>query len=189
MKASRRRGTAVEDAILDAAWDEILEHGYSGLTLAAVAARAGTSRPVLSRRWPDRLALVTAALKRFLALHPITVPDLGSVRADLISLLRQFSARGTPARFRVMLQMSADLVEAGSSFSWLHAQITERGRLETILQRGVERGEIDPAKLRPRITSLPADLMRHEILMTLEGVPDAVIEEIVDRIFLPLVRP
>ncbi|WP_419817645.1 TetR-like C-terminal domain-containing protein [Glaciibacter flavus] len=61
--------------------------------------------------------------------------------------------------------------------------------MDVILARGVERGEIDPARITPRISSLPFDLFRHELLMTLQAVPDETIEEFVDEIFLPLVEP
>jgi hypothetical protein len=48
---TRRRGDALEHALLDAAWDELQAVGYAGLTIEAVADRAGTSRAVLYRRW------------------------------------------------------------------------------------------------------------------------------------------
>jgi len=58
---TRRRGSALDDALLDAAWAELQEAGYAGLTMEGVAQRAGTSRPVLARRWPNRPQLVIAA--------------------------------------------------------------------------------------------------------------------------------
>jgi len=60
----RRYGAALEEALLDAAWDELGEIGYAGFTVDAVARRAGTSRPVLYRRWPSRARLVLAASER-----------------------------------------------------------------------------------------------------------------------------
>jgi hypothetical protein len=42
--------------------------------------------------------------------------------------------------------------------------------------------------LTPRIAQLPFDLVRHQMMMTLAPVPTDAIEEIVDTIFLPLVR-
>jgi hypothetical protein len=51
----------------------------------------------------------------------------------------------------------------------------------------VERGEADPARLTPRIIDLPFDLFRHEMMMTLKPVPDHVLRQIVDGIFIPLV--
>ncbi|WP_424537053.1 TetR-like C-terminal domain-containing protein [Sphaerisporangium viridialbum] len=66
---------------------------------------------------------------------------------------------------------------------------TGRGNTAGVLfDRAVERGEIKPEHLSERIKSLPFDLLRHEILTTFAPVPDRVLEEIVDTIFLPLVR-
>ena len=42
--------------------------------------------------------------------------------------------------------------------------------------------------LRGRVVTLPADLLRHEILLSREAVSDSGLEEIVDDVFLPLVR-
>ncbi len=88
-----------------------------------------------------------------------------------------------------MLEMGEDLAEAGSSFSWLKSRVGDRVVIDNILKRGVERGEIDPAKLTPRVASLATDLARHEAIMRLDRIPGAVIDEIVDEIFLPLVSP
>ena len=82
-RAGRRRGAALEEAILGAAWAELIERGYADMTLEAVAKRAGTSRPVLARRWPSRTRLATAVLARYLAQNPVDVPDLGSVGAEM----------------------------------------------------------------------------------------------------------
>jgi hypothetical protein len=59
--------------------------------------------------------------------------------------------------------------------------------IDTIALRAIARGEVDVGALTPRIASLPFDLVRHELLMTLKPVPTMTILEIVDDIFLPLV--
>jgi hypothetical protein len=64
----------------------------------------------------------------------------------------------------------------------------DHSQFDVVLARGADRGEIDRSKLTPRIASLLVDLLRHEVLMTLKPVPNAVIAEFVDDIFLPLVR-
>ena len=64
----------------------------------------------------------------------------------------------------------------------------EPGSMQVILDRAVARGEIDPGRLSPRTASLPVDLVRHDLIMTQAPVPDSTIVEIVDEIFLPLVR-
>lgn len=58
--------------------------------------------------------------------------------------------------------------------------------MELILDRAVERGEIDPARLSPRVRSVPVDIVRHDLIMNQQPVPDATLVEIVDKIFLPL---
>lgn len=185
---SRRRGAVLEDAILDAAWAELVEHGYADMTLETVANRAGTSRPVLHRRWPSRLKLATAALGRYLALNPIVVPDLGSVSAEMGLLLRCVSERAKPDLIRLVFDMTRDFADAQTNLADVRGEIANGLIIRTILDRGVARGEVDSDRLTPRIVSLPADLARHEILMTLKPLSDDVIREIVEEIFVPLVR-
>lgn len=185
---SRRRGAALEDAILDAAWAELIEHGYADTTLESVARRAGTSRPVLHRRWPSRMKLATAALGRYLALNPIEVPDLGSVRAEMTLLLRSLSDRARPDLIRLVLDLTGDLTNAKSSLVDVRGEISNGRLIQTILDRGVERGEVDPDRLTPRIVSLPTDLARHEVLMAIQPLSDDAIREIVEEILWPLIR-
>jgi AcrR family transcriptional regulator len=189
VKIGRRRGIRLQHAILDAAWAELIERGYPGLTLEGVARRAGTSRPVLYRRWPSRTALATAALGRHLAQHPIVVPDLGSVRDEICLLLRQMSERARPDMIALFFDMQKDLVDQHSNLADMRARIVEPDLMQTILRRAIDRGEIAAARLTPRIVSLPTDLARHEILMTFEPLSDEAIKEIVDEVFLPLVSP
>jgi hypothetical protein len=63
-----------------------------------------------------------------------------------------------------------------------------RGVMTTLLERAAERSEIPTADIAPRIMNLPTDLLRHEILLSSEPVTDGTLEEIVDDVFLPLVR-
>src|ERR1700721_1720719 len=111
----RRRGSLLEDAILDAAWAELTEQGYADMTLEAVAKRAGTSRPVLHRRWPTRMKLATAAIVRHLTRNPLSVPDLGSVRDEIRLLLRGLSDRARPELLRLVIDMTDDLRDAKSN--------------------------------------------------------------------------
>jgi AcrR family transcriptional regulator len=186
---SRRRGAALEDAILDAAWAELTEVGYAGMTLESVAKRAGTSRPVLARRWPTRTKLAIAVLGRQYKLHPLNVPDLGNIGDEVRMVLRHMSNRVQPDMIQLAFDMSRDLAEAGTSFSDMRRELTDGGLMQRVLQRGVDRGEIDPARLTPRNIALPTDLARNEILMTRRPLSDEVIREIVEDVFLPLVRP
>jgi AcrR family transcriptional regulator len=187
--ARRRRGTALEAALLEAAWDELCTVGYPGFTLDGVAARAGTSRPVLARRWSDRTELVVAAIRHRTALAAQDPPDTGTLRGDVLALLRQMSASVS----EIVGVLSFVLVDYFEATGLSPSDLRERAiagmpsRMAAVIQRAVERGEIDPGRLSPRMASLPVDLVRHDVIMTRAPVPDDTLTEIVDRIFLPLV--
>ncbi|MEY9484867.1 AcrR family transcriptional regulator [Streptomyces calvus] len=185
----RRRGEALEAAILEAAWDELGERGYASLTFDSVARRAGTSKPVLYRRWPDKQKLVEAAVVRRNVVQSVPPADTGSLRGDLIATLTELGRKQGPFLARLSLLLADYFIETDSSFAELREMIVagRRSGRDEIMERAIERGELDPARLTPRIASLPFDLLRGETMMTLRPVAPEVIEEIVDTIFLPLV--
>lgn len=187
----RRRGVELEEAILDAAWAELTDHGYANFTVDAAARRAGTSKPVVYRRWADKRELATAAIVRAARAGLVGGHDTGSLRGDLLATLRE--ANRTRAAFVgiASVYLGEYFRETGTSLGDLRKLILAgRGQLTAeIFERGVARGEADPAKLTPRITNLAFDLFRHELLLTFQAVPDATLVEIVDTIVLPLVAP
>lgn len=189
-KDERRRGVALETAILDAAWAELAESGYVNLTMEAVAARAQTSRPVIARRWPDRPQLVLAAIHHAFASWPLTVPDMGSLRDEMVTLMRHSRDRGAAIGMLAIVQIGNYLRETYMSPQELRDNILggEAEVLEAIFQRAVNRGEVDAKTLTPRIVNLVPDLLRHELLMTRQSVSDETIAEIVDTILMPLVE-
>ncbi|MFD8080427.1 TetR/AcrR family transcriptional regulator [Kitasatospora sp. NPDC059722] len=189
-RASRRRGDELERAILDAVWAELAEHGYDRLTMDGVAARARTSKPVLYRRWPNRPALVIAALGRN-APDFQEPPDTGELRADLaaflLSLLHRFDDLPTDAVHGFLIDLMRD-PELRARF---RAGLTAFGAvdaLEAMMRRAADRGQINAARINPRTASLPLDLLRDAFLLG-GGVPsDQVVDEILDDVVLPLLK-
>ncbi|MCX6397828.1 MAG: TetR/AcrR family transcriptional regulator [Propionibacteriales bacterium] len=57
----RPRDGRIDGAVLRATAELLVEVGYAGLTLTAIAERAGTTRPALNRRWPSLAHLVHEA--------------------------------------------------------------------------------------------------------------------------------
>lgn len=187
----RRRGADLEQAILDAAWAEMGDKGYANLTMEAIAARAGTSRPVLSRRWSSVQELATAAIRRELARRPLVVPDLGNLRDELLSFLQQASERSDV--FTAAFALFLDEFQKGTKASPHEFRATvlagEEDALEAVLARAVKRGEIDAGKLRPPLASLLADLFRHHVIMAMQPPSVATRTAWIDDLFLPLIRP
>lgn len=188
--AQRRRGAELEKALLDAAWDELTGNGYARFTMDGVVRRAGTSPPVLYRRWSDRDELVRATIVHILKESRPAVPDTGSLREDLLTLMRQIAT----AHVQLITVMYAHLAsyyrETGRSPSGLFDPVAtgRTAALDMLFERSIDRGEIKPELLTERIKTLPFVLLRHEILSTFAPVPEDVLEEIVDTIVLPLVQ-
>src|SRR5215472_16899601 len=90
---TRRRGAVLEDAILDAAWDELTAVGYGRVTMAGIAARAGTNKAALYRRWPNRTELLAAAIDRRVVPLGEQPASTGSLRGDAIAVLRAMNRR------------------------------------------------------------------------------------------------
>jgi AcrR family transcriptional regulator len=188
----RRRGNALEEAILCAAWEELSAVGYSSFTLDGAAKHAETSRPVLARRWATKADLAIAAIAHYLHRHPVEVPNSDNLRDDLITLLERTSHRSYAVN-GVLFSMRDYFAETNSSLADLRDRLAPdpggADAMQVILQRGIERREIDTGKLTKRIASLPMDLVRHETIMTNRPASEVAVTEIVDAIFLPLVLP
>jgi AcrR family transcriptional regulator len=180
----------LEEAILRAAGEELQEAGYAGLTMDNVAQRAGTNKNALYRRWPNRAALAIAAFRR-LSVADQHLPDTGELRGDVLELLRQANRLWTTPRGdlirgllsglgdepELLAQLREHALDAGSSL-WLQ-----------VLARAVARGEAPPGVLHPRVATVAIVLLRNEFVVRgASAVPDDVLVDIVDEVYLPLLR-
>ena len=189
-KATRRRGAALEAAILDAAWDVLETDGWNGFTFAGVAERAQSSKPVLYRRWRTRQELLRATLRRRGEITPANVPDTGSLREDVIAKLTEINQLRSSMAAAMSMMLSAQFQELGLSPAELRQEMLgdRESIFDIVVDRAMERGELGPKKPPARVISLPIDLLRNELLMKLEPAAPETIVSIVDDAFLPLAR-
>jgi AcrR family transcriptional regulator len=139
----RPRSAQADRAILEAALDLFGEVGFEGLTIEGIAERAGVGKTTIYRRWPSKEELVSAAVGALSA--ELAVPDTGSVREDLIDLVRVVVRFITsePAG-RVLPRMASEMA-AGSSMGKAYVAMVIGPRRELVaeaLRRGIERGEL-----------------------------------------------
>lgn len=188
---TRRRGAALEKAILDAAWSQLLNAGATDFTYEAVAARAGTSRPVIYRRWPQREQLLKAAIRHGGNTVRRTVPDTGNLRDDMVTLL--YDMNRTADHFLALLTGHLEILHSSERMTpdeLRDLYLADRPqRMRVVIDRAVERGEIDPARATDLVLGVPADLVRERIMRTQRRIARAEVEAIIDQVFLPLVRP
>jgi len=187
IRATRRRGATLEQALLDAAWEELQESGYAKLTMERVADRAGTSRAVIYRRWRNRHELVLAAMRHRAPVFSGAIPDTGTLRGDVLAVLRRASARITEIGPDTVIGMLSDLLSDDEAFEQTLDQLLRSGgeTMAVVLDRAAARGEARE-HVSARVARLPIDLLRHELILTHQPPSARTLEEIVDEIFLPL---
>jgi AcrR family transcriptional regulator len=184
---ARRRGEALEQAILTAALEELSEVGYAALTMERVAARARTGKAALYRRWPGRAELVVDACAAG-GITDVDVPDTGSLRTDVLAVLRHFSARVAGSSGELLRGLLGEIVRDAEFARLVRERVHTAGPgvIHSVLRRAVERGELEPWVLGSRRATVAVDLLRNDFLLRWGPVPDEVVVEIVDEVYLPL---
>ena len=142
----RPRDARRDKAILAATLAILQDRGYHALTIEGVAAAAGVGRPTIYRRWPSKPALAVAALVHSPRLA-LPVLDTGSLRDDLIAFQRhQVELMNSPESRRITAGLVADLANDPELAATYVSQYLSprRATVWQVLQRGIDRGELDP---------------------------------------------
>jgi AcrR family transcriptional regulator len=188
---TRRRGDALLEAIYSAALVELAETGYAAMTMEGVAERARTGKASIYRRWPSRGQLVVDAFDYVIPDLTENPPDTGSVRTDLIAVLRRIAETmngtlGTAARACMgCLDQNPEIAQVVRE----RVLAPRKAVIMQILRRGVERGEVRPDAVTDRIAALGPMLLHAEVLQHGVPLPDEAVVTIVDDVFLPLLAP
>jgi AcrR family transcriptional regulator len=189
VRRGRPRNEACTGEILAAALQLVADVGMAGLTMDAVAARAGVGKATIYRRWSSKEALMLDAWMS--CVRTPAVPDTGTLRGDLEGLLGGIDHPLTSGELqRVFPQMiaaakvNADVADAYRAFI---AQ--RRAPLQTVLQRGVERGEIDPTADLSVVHDLLVGPIMYRWLVTDAPIDDAVIHQIIATVTAGIAVP
>jgi AcrR family transcriptional regulator len=143
--AGRPLDPAISEAILEATFEVLAETGYAKLSIEAVAQRAGVHRPAVYRRWPTKLDLVAAAISSIAPAVP--APTTGDTREDLVELVSSIAnllVRNPRARLTLRLVAEIAVDEALAALVDSRTVQPRRAMARTVLERGIERGEIRP---------------------------------------------
>ncbi|NUT03946.1 MAG: TetR family transcriptional regulator [Hamadaea sp.] len=141
----RPRDPAIDTAVLASTVAVLREFGYAGFAIERVAARAGTTKAAIRRRWPVRQRLAIDALASVLVTPP--VPDKGCTRCDLtrsVQLLAEALHDRLPPR--VLAPLIADCAGDADLHQHLLTVLVQPSRhaATSAVQRAVERGDLRP---------------------------------------------
>lgn len=100
----RRRSEKSRTAIVTATRELLLERGFDGLTIEAVAARAGVGKQTIYRWWPTRPALVADVMLEDADKLLASVNHTGNLSADLVGWVGKLCASLTTTRGAAMLR-------------------------------------------------------------------------------------
>jgi AcrR family transcriptional regulator len=140
-QTSHRRGEHVRQTVLAAAFDELVANGFDGATVAGVAKRSGVHETTVYRRWTTRENLLVAALLERSA-DAIPAPDTGSIKGDLLAILREVLAYvGSPAGTGILRAATLPVDHAYDDVR--EAFWAQRlDALAPVVARGIQRGEL-----------------------------------------------
>ena len=139
----RPRDRGIDDAVLRVTVELLAESSYADLSVDAIAARAGTSKPAIYRRWRGKAHLVHEAV--FPRTATTELPDTGSLEGDVREMLRRtLTVLSTPAALAAL----PGLVGEMASDPTLHTALLERfgdvlvGALTDYVDAAARRGDL-----------------------------------------------
>jgi AcrR family transcriptional regulator len=172
---------AIDEQLLRATQDLLVEEGFDRLTMDAVARRCGASKATIYRRWPSKTALVVAAAAALFT--AAEVPDTGDLREDLLACGRAYVHReGRTAQVlaAVLTASQYDPALRDASRDALGAPYS--GLFERVLSRAVDRGwatgtadieilaEVFPAIAYQRVAARGLLVVEEDVVRVVDGV-------------------
>lgn len=179
IRRGRPRNEACTGEILEAALHLVAEVGIAGLTMDAVARRAGVGKATIYRRWTSKEALMLDAWMS--CVRKPAAPDTGTLQGDLEALLGGIDSPLSDRELqRVFPQMIAaakvnpDVADAYRAFVE-----QRRAPMRAVLLRGVERGEIDPALDLEVVQDLVIAPLMYRWIVTDAPIDDPMIRQVI----------
>ena len=179
----RPRSEKARLAILAAAAELLVARGLSAVSMDAVAERAGVSKATIYRWWPSKETLALDALYTEWAAAGPAPRDTGSLRSDLLSLLRPWARLIVSRPYgrviaALITEAQTDPVFAGE----YRGRVVEprRAQARAIFRRAIERGEI-PAGTNVEVAlDLIYGPLYHRLLHAHAPLNDRFVRDVVD---------
>jgi AcrR family transcriptional regulator len=178
-----------EQEILQATLDVLAEVGYDRLTMDAVAHAAKASKATLYRRWSSKASLVIDAVLAHKG--PMTAPDTGSLRQDLIEMhcgiggFTDPKPLGVLASIATAMNLDPEFAEAYRRDLVGPKVAAGRAVFERARDRGEVREDLDLDLIAPAL----AGMVLHRIFLLGESPNAETISALIDQIILPACRP
>jgi AcrR family transcriptional regulator len=151
-----RRNPDSAGAILDAAEAVLVEAGYAGFSIEAVARRARAGKPTIYRWWPSKAALLLEVYQRG---KRVDSPDTGNLEEDLVGFLKNLFSHwrltSSGSVFRSLVaEAQSDPTAAAALADYARGRRAHTGQMiERAKARGEVAADVDPALVADLIAS------------------------------------
>lgn len=191
----RKRGAALEDAILEAAFAELTTVGYMAFSVEGVAARARTGKASIYRRWPTKQELVMDALTAGLP-----TPEQCGITTQIDDSITTAEALHGVARAiaGVITSPAGDAMRAIKCEALTDPELAKlvddrfqaprRAALLGLLRRGVQRGEVRPDAATQLVADVLPAVLTHRVILQREPLTQRDVTAIIEQIFIPLIE-
>jgi AcrR family transcriptional regulator len=181
-RPGRPRDARADRAILEATLALLGETGFAGMTVDAVAARAGVSKATIYRRWASKEALVLDAWRECVE-YP-ALPDTGSLRGDLEVLAESLRQSAGKATMRTVLpqMLAAARVDREVAVAYERFVTERRAPMGEVLRRAQARGELAPDADLELIHDLIVGPVFYRVLVSGAPVNAATIDAVVELV-------
>jgi AcrR family transcriptional regulator len=191
IKLGRKRDHSRDPEILAAALEVLSETGYDGMTIDMVAARAKAGKATLYRRWASKAELVidaVACMKKD-DLSPDMLPDTGTLRGDLVAMIKAPSIEEGEKKLQIMAGISSMLSRSPELAHAANAAIVEpRAAAHRIfLGRAKDRGEIPVSSDIDTLAQLVPSMAAYRVLILRKPVDREFLLSLIDGVLLPAV--
>jgi AcrR family transcriptional regulator len=131
-------------AIVEATLELLAEGGYAGLTMEAVAARAGVGKATVYRRFSGKEQLVIEAVAS-LTEPPDPDHDMG-VREELVTLLEAMRRKSDSLAGKIFPRLVGESADSPELMERYRERVLlpRRRRFAAVLQRGIAEGLLRP---------------------------------------------
>jgi AcrR family transcriptional regulator len=189
----RRRGVELEDAICQAAFTELTEVGYAAFTIESVAARSGTGKASIYRRWDTKDKLLVDAFCRGVptptdCFFAAELDDSVTTREALIASARAMVAGMSGeknAAVRAIASEAARDPELGRAVE-REVLAPRRAGLIELFNRGIARGEVLPDAPIDIIAELMQSVFMTRVLFRQVDIHDDAADRLIDEVAMPL---
>jgi AcrR family transcriptional regulator len=143
MRPGRPRDPSRDEAIFAATLALFAEHGYAGVSIEGVAARAGVGKATIYRRYASKAQLLVDAVQ-VCAGPKYPLPDTGDFRADLTTMLQGLMDQLRSDMGPVLVAFAAERARYPALDEEFKRSVigAKRAHIRQLLTSAVERGEL-----------------------------------------------